>query len=84
MGFPLLAVFIMVPLLQAIYIIELDVGISKRQKLLQTFVEIFFSIDLVLSFFKVPHDMLDPTLKKTSMHYIKKFFIPDFLSTVPT
>ena len=28
--------------------------------------------------------MLDPTLKKTAKHYIGKFFIPDFLSTVPT
>ena len=83
MGMPLLFVFITVPILQAIETLKLGSEETTTFIVFQKISETLFMLDLVLSFFKVPLEMKEPTLKKTSKHYLYRFFVVDFLATVP-
>ena len=57
MGYPLLFVFITVPVLQAIETLQLDYKEQTTFIVFQKISETLFMIDLVLSFFKVPPNM---------------------------
>ena len=83
MGIPLVFVFISVPILQVIETLQLDYEESPAHVVLQEASEALFMIDLFLSFLKVPPEMTEPTLKKTAKLYLHRFFMIDFLATVP-
>ena len=52
------------------------------QMILFYIIEVLFLFDLVLNFFTAPKTMTNPTLKLTSVHYLKRMFIFDFIATV--